>query len=139
MEKAEQLRKLARDGEPRFATWMTLGTVEARLDRHAAAAEAFTAAGMNPLLPWPYFHRGVARVEGKQFAAAEADFDRYLELRPDDPDGLFNRGLALVRQVLRKEPKWATGMPTDPDLKGVHADKGFCELVAAADVMAREK
>ncbi len=94
-EKAAQLRREVRTGEPRFATWMTLGLVEARLGRHLSAAEAFTAAiGANPTVAWPHFHRGVARLEGKAFADAEADFDHFLELAVDDPDGLFNRGLA---------------------------------------------
>jgi hypothetical protein len=34
---------------------------------------------------------------------------------------------------------WAKVMPTDPDLKSVHADESFRELVAAAGVLAREK
>ncbi len=109
-EKAEQLRRQVRDGEPQFATWMTLGLVEGRLGRYTAAAEAFTAAtGANPAVAWPYFHRGVVRIEARQYAAAEADFDHYLELRPDDPDGLFNRGLA------RLERKAARGAVADFD------------------------
>lgn len=96
-EKAAALRLLARDGEPRYATWMTLGTVEAKLDRHTAAAEAFTAAmGLNPRLPWPYLHRGIAHLELKQFDRARADFGRFLDLRPDDADGHFNRGIARL-------------------------------------------
>ena len=94
-EKAAQLRKQAREGESRFAVWMTLGSLEARLDRHEAAIEAFSAAiGLSPRLPWPYFHRGVARLEAKRFSEAIHDFDYFLELRSEDADGYFNRGLA---------------------------------------------
>lgn len=96
-EKAAELRQLVRTGEPRYATWMTLGTVEARLERPAAAVEAFSAAlGMNPRLPWPYLHRGIARLDLKAYAAAQDDFDRFLELKPGDADGHFNRALARV-------------------------------------------
>lgn len=104
-EKAEQLRKQARGGEPQFATWMTLGMIEARLGRPTAAIEAFTAAhGANPAVAWPHYHRGLARTEAKQLTAAEADLDRFLELRPDDPDGLFHRGLVRLE---RKDAKGA--------------------------------
>lgn len=106
VEKAAQLRHDARDGEPRFATWMTLGIIETKLNRPAAAAEAFTSAmSLNPRLPWPHFHRGVARLEAKQYLAAKTDFDRYLELRADDPDGYFNRGIARLELT---DPRGAT-------------------------------
>ncbi|MFO0809772.1 MAG: protein kinase [Gemmataceae bacterium] len=97
VEKVHQLRSLARTGEPRFATWMTLGTVEAKLGNHAKAIEAFTAAsGMSTRFPWPYFHRGISRLEAKEFSDAKADFDRFLELRPNDADAYFNRGNARL-------------------------------------------
>lgn len=104
-EKAADLRRQAREGEVRFATWMTLGAVEARLGRPAAAIEAFTAAtGANPAAAWPYYHRGLAGIAAKQFTSAEADLARFLELVPNDPDGVFHRGLARLE---RKDAKGA--------------------------------
>lgn len=107
-EKAAELRQLVRNGEPRYATWMTLGTVEARLERPAAAIEAFSAAlGLNPQLPWPYLHRGIARLDLQAYHAAQEDFDRFLEMKPAAADGHFNRALARL----------SLG-----DLRGAHAD-----------------
>ena len=97
VEKAATLRAMARDSEPRFATWMTLGTVEAKLERHESAVEAFSAAlGMNPRDPWPYLHRGIARLELKEYSSAQADFDRFIERVPGGADGYFNRGIARL-------------------------------------------
>jgi tetratricopeptide (TPR) repeat protein len=58
-----------------------------KLRRFPAAIDALTAASaLRPTSPWPYYHLGVARLEVNDSAAAVADFGRYLELEPDDPD-----------------------------------------------------
>ena len=48
-----------------------------------------------------------------------------------------DRGLGLLRAALRKDPTWAKMMPTDPDLRSVHASDEFQALVTAAGVLAR--
>ncbi len=94
-EKAEALQESTRTGPTRFATWMTLGTIETRLGRFRSAEAAFSAAiGLDPAAAWPYLRRGIARMEMAEIPLAAEDFDRFLELRPESFEGHFNRGLA---------------------------------------------
>ncbi|MBI1323348.1 protein kinase [bacterium] len=94
-EKAESLIESTRNGTSRIATWMTLGSVQARLGRHREAVEAYSAAiGLDPAAPWPWFHRGVARIEIGEHKQSIADFDRFLALRPGSAEGYFDRGIA---------------------------------------------
>ncbi len=46
---------------------------------------------------WGHAERGLARYQKGQLAGALEDFDRAIELRPDDPHLLGNRGMARVR------------------------------------------
>ena len=47
------------------------------------------------------------------------------------------RCLTLLRAALVKDPAWARTMPTDPDLRAIHASEEFKALVTAAGVLAR--
>ena len=96
-EAASRLRVAAQTGPPRYSVWMGLAAAEHRRARYGSAIDALSAASaLRPGSPWPYFHRGVARLELKDYAAAAADFDRFLELEPTDPDGLLNRAIARL-------------------------------------------
>jgi serine/threonine protein kinase/tetratricopeptide (TPR) repeat protein len=98
-EKARALETSTRTGPTRFATWMTLGTIETRLGRFRSADAAFSAAiGLEPSAAWAFLRRGIARLEMGETQMASEDFDRFLELRPGSFEGHFNRGLA--RQTL---------------------------------------
>jgi serine/threonine protein kinase/tetratricopeptide (TPR) repeat protein len=93
-EAAEHLRAATRDESPRYGVWMGLAAAEGKLRRFGAAVDALSAAAaLRPGSPWPYYHRGVMRLELGEHAAAARDFDRFLELRPNDPDGLLNRAM----------------------------------------------
>ena len=60
-------------------------------------AEAAEAAGASPTTADDYFLRGNAHYLAAQYDQALADYNRSLELRPDDPATVNNRGNALSR------------------------------------------
>jgi serine/threonine protein kinase/Flp pilus assembly protein TadD len=98
-ERVADLRNEARSASAGFATWMKLGLAELRLGRVDAAIEAFTlAAGADPRMTWPYYHRGAARILARRYADAEQDFDHFLTLRPEVPEAHHNRGLARLNR-----------------------------------------
>ena len=97
---AAKLRAAASSGSPRYSVWMGLAAAEKSRQRHASAIEALAAASaLRPESAWPYFHRGIARMELKDYPGAAIDLDRFLEFLPDNPDGLLNR--AIVRLETR--------------------------------------
>lgn len=102
---AANLRTAAQSGPPRYSTWMALGEAERRQERYASACDAFSAgSALRPSSSWPYFHRGVTRMESRDYALARADFDRFLELNPTDADGYLNRGIV---RLLSGDPRGA--------------------------------
>lgn len=93
---AAKLRAAASSGSPRYSVWMGLAAAEKSRDRHASAIEALSAAAaLRPESAWPHFHRGIARMELRDYPGAAVDLDRFLERLPDNPEGLLNR--AIVR------------------------------------------
>jgi serine/threonine protein kinase/tetratricopeptide (TPR) repeat protein len=89
----------AQTGPPRYSVWMGLAAAESRCGRYASAVDALSAASaLRPTVPWPFFHRGFARMELKDHAGAASDFDRFLELAPDEPDGLLNRAICRLER-----------------------------------------
>jgi serine/threonine protein kinase/Flp pilus assembly protein TadD len=94
---AMTLREVVRTEKPRYGVWMGLAAAEYKLRRFGAAIDALSAAAaLSPASPWPYFHRGTARMELNDPAAA-TDFDEFLARKPNDPDGLLNRAAARYR------------------------------------------
>jgi serine/threonine protein kinase/Flp pilus assembly protein TadD len=94
---ATKLRTAAATGPPRYSVWMGLAAAEMRLGRLSVAIDSLSAASaLRPMSPWSFFHRGLARLELKDYAAAATDFDRFLELEPTDPDGYLNRAIARL-------------------------------------------
>jgi tetratricopeptide (TPR) repeat protein len=76
---------------------MHLGQCYALQARFGDAEDCFThAIGRRPESPWPYFDRGVAELERKEYAPARLDFDRALDLRPDLTAARVNRALAHI-------------------------------------------
>jgi hypothetical protein len=49
------------------------------------------------------------------------------------------RGLALLRETLRKDAALAALMPADPDLNSVRTDPVFLNLIAAARALSSNK
>jgi tetratricopeptide (TPR) repeat protein len=92
---AAAFQEAARSGAPRYSVWMGLAASEFKLRRFKIAIDALSAAAaLRPSSPWPLYHRGVARIELHDPVHAAADFTRFLELVPNDPDGLLNRAAA---------------------------------------------
>jgi eukaryotic-like serine/threonine-protein kinase len=96
------LREATRQ-EPQFAcAWFAIGLCNDRLARHAEAVHGFSTA----LALWPrphwllYFNRGLSYLKQREFALAEADFDKAVQLQPDAAEPYINR--ALARQGLEK-------------------------------------
>jgi len=93
----EFLDSASRNDPLDYANWMTLALGYARLGQAEAAAQSYgVAIAMAPQLYWPHFDRGAFYLESGDYPAALADFDRVVELRPDQPHGLLNRALARL-------------------------------------------
>jgi len=96
-EAANKLRDAAVHGPPRYSVWMGLAAAEMRRRHFVLAIDALSAASaIRPSSSWPLLHRGLARLELKDYIAATADFDRFLELEPSEPDGYLNRAIARL-------------------------------------------
>jgi lipoprotein NlpI len=68
---------------------------EGELGRHAEAVKlASTAIAQEPLLATAYYVRGRERFRGGQLVESVADFDRFIELRPDAAPRQWERGIA---------------------------------------------
>ena len=88
---ADHLRAVSRSGPPRYSVWMGLAAAERRRARYPQAIDALSAASaLRPTRPWPFFHRGLARMEVKDYVGALDDLNRFLELEPGNPDGLLS-------------------------------------------------
>jgi tetratricopeptide (TPR) repeat protein len=101
---------------------LALGDVQRADKKFAEAAETYTRAidliGTPSKSDWSYFYyRGIAFERTKQWPKAEADFDRALELMPDEPHVLnylgyswidmginLDKGLELVRRAVDLKP-----------------------------------
>ena len=95
---AERLREKVAAGERSYSLWMALGAACLHLHEPQRAADAFQAAcALEPGSPWAFYHRGVALLEAERFLAAKESFDRFVDIRPDEPDGRINRALAYLR------------------------------------------
>jgi tetratricopeptide (TPR) repeat protein len=97
----EALQALARSYPDLLSVHFALGDMLRGEDRFDEAEVAYTAA--IDLLPqvteddWVlFFYRGIAHEQSKDWAAAEADFRRALELNPDQPQVLNYLGYGLV-------------------------------------------
>ncbi len=86
---AALLRELAGARPDRFEPWFELGNLHRADERFEEAAEAYDAAvaRLTPeRTPWTLFYfRGIAYERTDQWDKAEADFNRALELEPDQP------------------------------------------------------
>jgi tetratricopeptide (TPR) repeat protein len=120
---AEVLDALARSHPDRAQVHIARGNLMRRIGRHAEAAAAFdTAIALQPdgaALPWEmYFARGMARERSGDWDAAEADFRRALEIRPDQPDVLNYLGYSLLERKERLDEALAmieTAVAREPD------------------------
>jgi len=97
----EILQALARSKGDILAVQVALGDGLRREERFAEASQAYDAAialvaepvGRHWLL---FYSRGICQERGGDFAAAEADFRRALDLNPDQPQVLNYLGYSLV-------------------------------------------
>jgi serine/threonine protein kinase/Flp pilus assembly protein TadD len=91
----------ATDLDPKdFCAWFALALCHDRLGQDAEAAHCYTTA----LTLWPrphwllYVNRGLAHMRRRQFDRAAADFDRAIQLRPEEAEPYLNRALARQGQ-----------------------------------------
>jgi serine/threonine protein kinase/Flp pilus assembly protein TadD len=91
----------ATDLDPKdFCAWFALAMCHDRLGQDAEAVHGYTTA----LALWPrphwllYFDRGLAHLRRRQFDRAAADFDRAIQLRPEEAEPYLNRALARQGQ-----------------------------------------
>lgn len=87
--------------------------------------------------PVPYFERGRAYFSLRNFAAAEADFGKAIDLKKTAPNGYFNRGIVRMQtsnwagaiadfsEVVTIAPK---AKPGEDLLTDSHANRAFCYL-----------
>jgi tetratricopeptide (TPR) repeat protein len=86
-----------------------LGDLQRTAERYAEAAETYTKAlsltGGDRPGDWRFYYvRGIAYERDKQWPKAEADFQRALELNPDQPQVLNYLGYSWVDQGINLEP-----------------------------------
>ncbi|MFN4204299.1 MAG: tetratricopeptide repeat protein [Tabrizicola sp.] len=119
----EALRTLARTHGDLVEVQFSLGDMLRGQERFAEAVAAYTAAidltkaaGNEDWVP--YFYRGICHEQSKDWASAEADFRRALELNPTQPQvlnylgyGLVDRGekldeaLGMIEKAVAGDPK----------------------------------
>src|SRR5262249_23447631 len=84
---SQALRKLIpfTDRHPNhFMGWYVRGICHDGVGQLSDAAAAFTiCAALKPDLPWPYFSRGLIRLQERRFQEAESDFTEALRLKPE--------------------------------------------------------
>ncbi len=102
----EALRQLARAEPDRPDIWSALGDTFRREERYAEAARAYDAAiasfKTTNEAQWPvYYTRGIANEREKNWDAAEADFRKALELKPDQPQVLNYLGYSYLEMNTR--------------------------------------
>jgi len=84
--------------------WFNLGMVSFQKGRYADAVTQFTQAlDLNKAYGIGYLNRGKAYEKMGQPGDATADFRKFLELRPDDPEGLYFLGRCLVNNKNQPE------------------------------------
>jgi hypothetical protein len=84
--------------EASYSAWMALGATRLRLHQYESAADAYLAASaIEPSATWPLLYRGVSLLSAGRFAAAVQSLDRFIEKRPGNPDGWWNRALARMQ------------------------------------------
>lgn len=99
----KQLQQMSEERVDRVDALVTLGQLLRFKERFAEAARAFdTAIARLPAVEprhWTLFYsRGIAHERSKQWARAEADFLRALELQPEQPDVLNYLAYSWVEQ-----------------------------------------
>lgn len=99
----EALLQLARDYPDRADVWGQLGDTLRRLERYGEAADAYDRAIATLETEEPgqwvlYYTRGISRERTKNWAGAEADFRKALELRPDHPAVLNYLGYSYLER-----------------------------------------
>ncbi|MCB2134600.1 MAG: tetratricopeptide repeat protein [Rhodobacteraceae bacterium] len=100
------LKSLAELEPTRSDVWTALGDTYRRQEQFAEAAAAYDQAIAN--FPerqegqWPvYYTRGIAHERTKNWPAAEADFRKALELRPDQPQVLNYLGYSYLEMNIK--------------------------------------
>jgi serine/threonine protein kinase/Flp pilus assembly protein TadD len=89
-------KQATRLGPKNLWTWIGLAMCHEDLGNYQEARAAYsTGIALVPSLSWLYFKRGQALLNMKDYVEARADIDRFLEDRPDVPEGYINRALAL--------------------------------------------
>lgn len=96
---ARSLAEAARLAPQDFSIWRLWGHCEMRLGAFSEAVSLYsTCVALAPRSRWSWFDRGLARLEAKEYRGARDDFDRTLELSPEDAldeaEIYSNRGLA---------------------------------------------
>jgi eukaryotic-like serine/threonine-protein kinase len=77
--------------------WFGLGHCYGQLSQPSQAAACYTACiALKPDFPGWYFNRGLVYLKQKDYALANADFDKALQLRPAQAEAHFNRALARL-------------------------------------------
>ncbi len=102
----EVLLALTRSDGDRKEVWAAYADTLRRLDRQEAATEAYDRAisldGGADSENWFWIYaRGIAREQTGNWAGAEADFRRALELNPEQPNVLNYLGYGLVEQRMK--------------------------------------
>lgn len=89
-----------------------LGDLQRTDEQYAAAADSYTkvlgVTGGNSPGDWRFYYvRGIAYERNKEWPKAEADFEKALKLRPDQPQVLNYLGYSWVDQGINLEPALA--------------------------------
>jgi serine/threonine protein kinase/predicted Zn-dependent protease len=96
---ANTLETLTAREQGSFHDWMALGICRFKLADYDRAAEAFlVAAAIRPAAAWPYFWRAVSLLSANRHGAETVEAcDRFVALRPFEPDGWINRAVLRIR------------------------------------------
>jgi serine/threonine protein kinase/Tfp pilus assembly protein PilF len=91
------LREACRADTKSVSLWMVLGNCYAGLGQPSEAVRCYDVAdALAPHSIWPAFHRGLANLELKDYAAARSDFDQVLMEKPELHEARVNRALASI-------------------------------------------
>ncbi|MEZ5777614.1 MAG: tetratricopeptide repeat protein [Paracoccaceae bacterium] len=99
----EALQQLAKANPDRDDIWFTLGDTYRRQERFDEAADAYDKAiatyKTDDVSHWPvYYSRAICLEREKNWDAAEADFRKALELKPDQPQVLNYLGYSYLER-----------------------------------------